>query len=449
VDQKPKENHRRREKRVPSVRFYPLGAFRTASLNDIPILACLGEKEGGKRMVTLPTLIDFNQDIPGQPPATGGNNQPTSLFTDPGTSIIVQPSANRINTQPVLLTASAPDEFANVATDFSSVSTGVLRVETTVSFDKLTDGYFLQTAVPLAVLTRLDVFSSGQIEDDASRTVVGNYTANNPFTVSIDVDMDSHTWSVAINNVLTTNLPFENPINVLPQVGEVDASLQIFPVHSSGASVAYDGISISLLGQTITKGNGDFTLDIGSNSTVTLGNGDDTITGGQNNTIKIGNGDQSITLSGGNNRITLGKGDSTISVGGSGNKINLSNGNDTVHGGTGDTINITKTTLNITGTNEIVFLSPSNARVTDSSTDLTLKIGPTAGKDVLSNFASDPGGVVDLLGGIGGYTSVPQVLSALKSDGEGGTLLPFGHGSSLDFAGVSPSQLHASIFEIG
>ena len=56
--------------------------------------------------------------------------------------------------------------------------------------------------------------------------------------------------------------------------------------------------ALEVPGQTITKGNGDFTLDIGSNSTVTLGNGDDTITGGHNNKLTIGKGDQSITLSG-------------------------------------------------------------------------------------------------------------------------------------------------------
>ena len=99
--------------------------------------------------------------------------------------------------------------------------------------------------------------------------------------------------------------------------------------------------ALEVPGQTITKGNGDFTLDIGSNSTVTLGNGDDTITGGHNNKLTIGKGDQSITLSGGNNTITLGRGDSTVSVGGGGNTINLGKGDNTVHGGSGDTINIT------------------------------------------------------------------------------------------------------------
>src|SRR5271165_3326757 len=101
------------------------------------------------------------------------------------------------------------------------------------------------------------------------------------------------------------------------------------------------------------------------------------------------------------------------------------------------------------GTDEMVFIGSGNATVNDLSTGLDLKIGPTAGVDVLSHFASDPSGVVDLIGGVGGFTTTAAALSALKSDGHGGTLLRFGHDSSLDFVGVTPSQLHAANFQIG
>jgi hypothetical protein len=64
-------------------------------------------------------------------------------------------------------------------------------------------------------------------------------------------------------------------------------------------------------------------------------------------------------------------------------------------------------------------------------------------------FLSDPTGVVDLAGGVGGYTDTAGVLSALKEDGHGGTLLPLGGSSCLDFVGVAPSQLHTANFQIG
>jgi hypothetical protein len=122
-----------------------------------------------------------------------------------------------------------------------------------------------------------------------------------------------------------------------------------------------------------------------------------------------------------------------------------------VHGGTGDTINLVGgSTLTLYGTDEMTFLPPSgNITVNDFSTGLDLKIGPTAGDDILSNIAPDPSGVVDLIGGIGGFTTTSQVLSALKSDRHGGTLLSFGKSSSLDFTGLAPSQLHESNFQIG
>jgi hypothetical protein len=145
----------------------------------------------------------------------------------------------------------------------------------------------------------------------------------------------------------------------------------------------------------------------------------------------------------------VGNGADSVTVGGAGSQINLGGGLDVVHGGTDDTISLNKTALTLYGTDETVLLGGSSASVTDLSTGIDVKIGPTAGADILSHFGSDPSGVVELLGGIGHFTSTAGVLSALKSDGHGGTLLSFGSQGSLDFAGVAPSQLHASNFEIG
>ena len=50
-----------------------------------------------------------------------------------------------------------------------------------------------------------------------------------------------------------------------------------------------------------------------------------------------------------------------------------------MHGGSGDTINLAKTTLTLYGTDEMVFIGVGNATVADFSTGLDLKIGPAAG----------------------------------------------------------------------
>jgi hypothetical protein len=167
--------------------------------------------------------------------------------------------------------------------------------------------------------------------------------------------------------------------------------------------------------------------------------------------IAAGNGSHTLTgAASGHTDISLGNGNNTIKLSGSKNAVTLGSGSDTVHGGNGDTISITgNTRLAIHGTDEMVFVAGGNVAIDDLSTGLNLSIGPTIGHAVVSGFASDPNGVVDLTGGLGGFTDPAMVLSALKSDGRGGTLLSFGKGDFLDFVGVTPGQLHAVNFHIG
>jgi hypothetical protein len=68
---------------------------------------------------------------------------------------------------------------------------------------------------------------------------------------------------------------------------------------------------------------------------------------------------------------------------------------------------------------------------------------------VISGFTADGGGLINLLNGGGGYSSVTQIMNSLHADGHGGTLLSLGALGSIDFAGVAPSQLHASNFRVG
>ena len=52
------------------------------------------------------------------------------------------------------------------------------------------------------------------------------------------------------------------------------------------------------------------------------------------------------------------------------------------------------------------------------------------------------------MGGVGGYRSVSDIVNALRDNGHGGTMLALGTSGSIDFAGTSKSQLHASNFQI-
>ena len=211
----------------------------------------------------------------------------------------------------------------------------------------------------------------------------------------------------------------------------------------NGTAVGYTDVSLG-------DGNSAVALH-GNGNTVTLGNGNQSVTGGDSgNVVSVGNGNSGISFRGGGNTVIAGNGNERITLAGSDSMVTLGNGRDIVRGGTSDTINIVgNTSLAICGTREIVFIGNGSSTVGDFSSGLELKVGPGAGHDVLSNYAADPTGVVDLIGGIGGFTTTEAVLSALTSDHHGGSVLSFGNGGSLDFAGVSSSHLHASNFRIG
>lgn len=203
--------------------------------------------------------VNFDSDTPGQPPQTDSGPRSPSLVTgDPGTSILVEAYANGIATQPVVLTAQAASQYARVTKRFGDFSEGIVRVEATVAFDRLADGFFLQTFTgpPFVVVTRLIMTDSGQIQDDKTRTPVGIYAANQPFRVRMDIDMTSKTWSVAVDNEfngfdddpVVQNLPFENPVAMVPTITSVSADFDLFPTLSvATTAVAYDDIRVFIL----------------------------------------------------------------------------------------------------------------------------------------------------------------------------------------------------------
>jgi hypothetical protein len=198
-------------------------------------------------------------------------------------------------------------------------------------------------------------------------------------------------------------------------------SLQYIPVSNS--ALAPEAFSFELMDQ-----RGDVTPVITA------------VAGGNNMTA--GNGNSTIFVRGGGDTIAVGNGTASIIPAGSGTGIEP--------GGTGDTISITaNTSLVIFEDTEMVFAGDGNSTVNDSPTAPDLKIRPGSGHDMLLHFASDLGGVADLIGSIGGRMTAAAALSALKADGHGATLLPFGPGSALDFTGVASSQPHTSNFQIG
>lgn len=143
----------------------------------------------------------------------------------------------------------------------------------------------------------------------------------------------------------------------------------------------------------------------------------------------------------------------TIETVGSGNSVGLGAGVAAVTGGSSDTITVDGTDLTLSGASQdTVFLGDAACTVDDLSTATTFVADSLFRSADLLDVASDSGFVVDLKGGLGGFESADDVVGALQSDGNGGTLLMLGSGDGaleIDFIKTSASALTAAHFAIG
>ena len=251
--------------------------------------------------------------------------------------------------------------------------------------------------------------------------------------------------------------------------GNVTVALSGYNNAVSGGDGA-DSVSGSQGNTAVSLGNGADLVQLGGyNNAVFLGDGDDTVSAGAGSeTVAVGNGNDRISAGGYGNRITVGSGNDTILAGagnatvsggggsdavqlqGFSNSVSLTGGDDTINGGAGSDVFLLtggNASLALQGSNEMVFLDGANASISDHGSGLRIAVAH-GGADVISNFAADPSAVVDLVGGLGGYASAAQAVAALTPDGHGGSLLALGNAGSIDFAGVSLGQLHASNFQI-
>jgi uncharacterized protein (TIGR01370 family) len=255
-----------------------------------------------------------------------------------------------------------------------------------------------------------------------------------------------------------------------PPAPIVVTAISDVPVWDDLGKGAVVTISVTMSEAVTVTGTPKLSLNDGGNATYSSGSGTNILTfsykvaAGQNTTklgitgVKLPSGasvigaagnsaDFSGVASGLNGRLVVDTSRiRTTIANGTGQTVNAGTGNDVVilRGG--------NAALVFNGTNNVAFLggsaNPVNATINDKSKGLTVYV-LNGGIDKISGFATDTTAVIDLLGGLGGYTSVSQVLSAVVSDNAGGALLPLGNGQSIDFSNVAPASLHAANFVIG
>jgi hypothetical protein len=218
------------------------------------------------------------------------------------------------------------------------------------------------------------------------------------------------------------------------QVGDTalstDPGLQrVFAAHNA----AWLKVGGNGSGGTLDKINlSNVKVEVEANSNVQLT--------GSNDTVKIDAGVKSnLILSGSSDTVAASAGD----------RISLTSGTGDAITGSGFTVSTgTATAFTIVGTGDVVYAGLNDA-ITDSGSSTMIKIQSNVGGLKVFDFAMDPTGTIDLLNGVGGYTSSAQVLSALTTDGSGGSLLSLGSDGSVDFLHVAPPSLHVGNFKIG
>ena len=288
-----------------------------------------------------------------------------------------------------------------------------------------------------------------QYGDQATGTVT--LDVSNPTTTVNGGPYGGSTIQGPAGNATINAFGYNNTIDANGGNDTINAGLGQATVNAGGGNVV---VNLDGYNNLVTGGDGiDSVSGSQGNTSVSLGNGNDTINlGGNGNAITVGNGNDTIVAGAGNDTVVGGSGSDSVTLAGYSNSVTLNGGTDTITGGAGnETFDLTggSASLALSGNSDMVFLHSTNATIDDAGQGSVINVAG-GGTDVIQGAASDSSLLVDLTGGLGGYTSATSVLASLTSDGNGGALLSFGasHGS-IDFVGVAPSALHAANFKVG
>lgn len=215
-----------------------------------------------------------------------------------------------------------------------------------------------------------------------------------------------------------------------------------------------DKVTVSGFGSSIVAGNGDDTVTgAGYGNHVNLGDGANVVAlDGYGNAVTVGNGGNIIASGSGGDQVTAGGGNNTIALQGFNNTVTLGAGTDVINAGSDDTVTLTSTNLTLAGgTGAMVFIGAGHSVVADSSSGARVVVNSNSGSSSFIGFATDAKSVLDLQGGVGGYTTAASVVDALRSDGNGGTQLMLGSSStspSIDFLKTSILELTVDHFKV-
>ena len=196
---------------------------------------------------------------------------------------------------------------------------------------------------------------------------------------------------------------------------------QIFATPSLSGALPLSGVSFSGSKRSVYVKSGITEAITGSSDTIqATGTGNNLSVVGASDTVYANAGGNTITIGGngqtghadvfyGNHDTLTLQGNSNLNVTGSNNAITV-----------GDNSNIS-----VSGGNNTVILGSGDNLWFSGATNSEVVIG-AAGGETIESFLPSANDVIDLINGVGGYSSTAAIVSALASDGAGGSILSLG-----------------------
>ena len=216
---------------------------------------------------------------------------------------------------------------------------------------------------------------------------------------------------------------------------------------SSGSDVLIGRNGATGVADTLTASN--TTIEIAANSNIILNGDDDTVMMRQGSHLDF----TGVGLSGhvaANADITIngkGEGGALDTLSGANFDVTVANSANVEL----DTLGATATladnvALSLERASNTILLGQNDV-ITDGGSGSTFQAAGDVGATTIKTFGADPGGIVELLNGVGGYQTSSAAFNALTSDGAGGLMLSLGGNGSIDFAG--DTSLSPGNFKIG
>jgi hypothetical protein len=238
------------------VRFNPL----TLGEKEASILLSNGDADEGSYMLRLQgtgttglVFSNFEGDTVGQPPLTGGADQPEAWGASPSVSVTIVAGAGGIVSQGLQISDSGVQGNGWARYGFGPFDSGVVTIEGICSINMPATMDICETSVNAGTsVSRVLANFRYEMYGLSVTAMGGHYQPNRPFRFRIQVNMTAKRWSLVIDNELNgfgddqviSEIDFVNDPSLITSIGKYWTSYLGGSPTISGQIIVYDDIFI-------------------------------------------------------------------------------------------------------------------------------------------------------------------------------------------------------------